>query len=85
MIETKHQTRFIYAECTELGTHKELGLDLKEVKEGDPLRQKCGGVRKLLSQLEKMRISTQRLYKALTQEDMPVRIRIWMKTLWMLS
>jgi hypothetical protein len=70
MIATKHETRFICAECVELGKHKE--LDLEEIKEGDPLRQKYGeNEETLLSQLEKIRISAQRLYKALIQKDMP--------------
>jgi hypothetical protein len=53
-----------------LGKHKE--LDLEEIKEGDPLRQKYGeNEETLLTQLEKIRISAERLYKALIQKDMP--------------
>ena len=70
MMETKDETRFICAECVELGKHKE--LDLVEIKEGDPLRQKYGeNEDTLLTQLEKIRISAERLFKALVQKDMP--------------
>jgi hypothetical protein len=70
MIVTKNETQFICAECVESGKHKE--LDLEEIKEGDPLRQKYGeNEETLLSQLEKIRISSERLYKALVQKDMP--------------
>jgi hypothetical protein len=70
MIVAKHETRFICAECTALDRHK--NLDLEEVKEGDPLRQKYGEYEQtLLTQLDMIRISAERLYKALIQKDMP--------------
>ena len=70
MMETKDETRFICAECVELGKHKELDLD--EIKEGDPLRQKYGeNEETLLTQLEKIGMYSERLYKALIQKDMP--------------
>ena len=70
LIVAKHETQFICAECVELGKSKVLDLD--EIREGDLLRQKYGeNEETLLTQLEKIRISAERLYKALIQKDMP--------------
>ena len=40
ILAKKNETQFICAECVRLGKYKE--LDLEEIKEGDPLRQKYG-------------------------------------------
>ena len=72
ILEKEELTRSICAECVKSDKH---GLDLDEVKEGDPLRQKYGESKEtILTQYENIRGPAQRLFRALVQKDMPAHL-----------